>query len=260
MFGPLRRGDFRAGIGLLRHGVCTKAVSTKVSLQRVWRRVHPDLFQQHPHAQATNQRSMQELNAFLDAASRGATISESPPSQSNLQFFVRDEDKEGELREVSLQWWSPSPTLPGYAGRWTRSADKCVATLLSLIERRDPTSMMSDSDGVVAPRLPRSPYKPGIPRSETLVRAAQATAERTNQPTGAGEDDKHFGTRSAHAAGEANAADEATRTEEDHSGRYTLREELLFFFDVEEKDRQVAAERLRLLLPQVTICAVGRMC
>ena len=65
------------------------------ALRAVWRRVHPDLFQRHPRARAANERSMQELNAFLDGAARqrdalaaGSVGALDPPTGCDLTFYV----------------------------------------------------------------------------------------------------------------------------------------------------------------------------
>lgn len=43
----------------------------KSKLRELYKRIHPDLFHQHPEAQAENSRSFQLLQEYLDAALQG---------------------------------------------------------------------------------------------------------------------------------------------------------------------------------------------
>ena len=45
--------------------------SARLSLRRLWRHVHPDLFARWPEARATNQRAMQELQGLLQQGRNG---------------------------------------------------------------------------------------------------------------------------------------------------------------------------------------------
>ena len=132
------------------------------ALRAVWRRVHPDLFQRHPGARAANERSMQELNAFLDGAARqrdalaaGSVGALDPPTGCDLTFYVAPRAgepahaaaaksaDEPPFRRVSMRWRPPAAhtgpaTGARAADRWVRSADECVRMLLARLEGTEP--------------------------------------------------------------------------------------------------------------------------
>ena len=229
----------------------------KTLVQRLWRHVHPDLFQRHPHAQAINQRSMQELNAFLDtAASLQSTSRQQQPATAetiDLRFYVQTEDTQDALREVSLQWRPPTAAMrfaDRPAERWTRSADKCVAALLSQIEQ---TAVDTDVDtddkqeatakqtrrGGTGPMISDT-LKPDQARYNAMVRAAaeSASRRRSGSDTSGASADASVGT-DAFEAGMRKAAAAAAAS----SGRgLNLSDDLLFFYGLTDSEKVDAAD------------------
>ena len=108
-------------------------------LTRLWRRVHPDLFQRNPSAQAVNERSMQELLSYLDKAAHqqdavdsGSGTDVGRPESCALIFFVSGESG---LRKIDLRW-KPSLSWP-LAQQFKESAHGLVAALLQRIDKVD---------------------------------------------------------------------------------------------------------------------------
>ena len=66
-------------------------------LTGIWRRVHPDLFEQQPAARAVNERSMKQLTSLIDGASElhsaliKGSATPASPEPCELRFFVHDE-------------------------------------------------------------------------------------------------------------------------------------------------------------------------
>ena len=81
--------------------------------RRLWRHVHPDLFVRWPSAQSVNQRSMQDLNALLEASGQR------PLEPQQLRFFVRG----GAADECWRQWAMRNVVPIPY---WRRQRDQIV--------------------------------------------------------------------------------------------------------------------------------------
>ena len=116
---------------------------SRLHLHTLWRKVHPDLFQNHPKAQIANQRSMQELMAYLETA---AQCHESRDAEAvagcNLNFFIASPGDDVELHEVNLQWSAPGrsyKSLSKSPETWANNAKSLVSTLAQLVQL-DPTA------------------------------------------------------------------------------------------------------------------------
>jgi len=109
----------------------------------LWRRVHPDLFQRHPAAAASNQRAMQDVGAFLDAAAErhhalltGEPPPPPPPARS-LAFFV-DAPAPAEPREVCVRL--APPHVPRHlasaaaAERWADGVRRCIEDAVAALD------------------------------------------------------------------------------------------------------------------------------
>ena len=223
--------------------------SARLSLRRLWRHVHPDLFARWPEARATNQRAMQELQGLLQAVEvqqhaaqqRGAAAA-APPAVAELRFFVQDAADEGgeALREVSTTWRSPSRSAivraasqspAELAGLWRRSAEGCMATLLERIDPTDAAALESAHGGREGE---------AAASSAPLFTADQIAAERRRR--------RERGGRSSEAA-DAEAAAAAAASEASAGGQ--LHDELLFFDGVDEDGRARATALVASLLHEV---------
>ena len=106
-----------------------RGVALRKLAQRLWPRVHPDLFQRFPAQQAVNQRSMQELNALVDAATSPPPL----PPPCTLRFFISGADDDAP-REISRTWSPPiqvgTGSLEALTTRMERSVEACVQGLL----------------------------------------------------------------------------------------------------------------------------------
>ena len=177
-------------------------------LTGIWRRVHPDLFEQQPAARAVNERSMKQLTSLIDGASElhsaliKGSATPASPEPCELRFFVHDEGAPasgGGLREVHHHWRPPTHTarLPPQlaAQRWASAAEECAATLLQRLTNSDEGVQSAQAGGAAAPDPDREPPRPG-----SLLHAAQQAAARRHARDGTGP------TPSAAAAAEAAAA------------------------------------------------------
>lgn len=214
------------------------------ALRSLWKHVHPDLFVRHPAEQAANERSMQSLRALLDAAEEcqkalrsGGAVPAVPPRAQRLSFYVhpREEEEEAEkgaaLREISVAWRPPSPLLTSaqrsstaHAELWRRSAEGCVATLLSQIS---PEHAMSLEEH--APEASQG----ALEAAENLIHTAAAAANRcrgaTSQPSPPSDQ----------------------KPPPPLPGGGTLQRTMLFFHAVAESERPAATERLAALVHEV---------
>ncbi|KAL1520558.1 hypothetical protein AB1Y20_022134 [Prymnesium parvum] len=242
-------------------------MARKALLQRLWRRVHPDLFQRHPHAQGVNERSMQELHAFLEVASSPAPRPHA--ATVDFRFFVHrtaappHDVSAAALREISLQWETPAARgaapHPRRSGEvWESSADRCVAALVAqaeLTEREDAADEEEDEAAAhAAPRLVRRPIPPSLQpdahRHNAMVRLAAAAASRC----------KGSGARPHRPPAAPDAAVEAAAAAAAGVSVHTalsLNESLLFFHGLTESEKAPPADwdarvRLRSLLPLVS--------
>jgi hypothetical protein len=115
------------------------------ALRALWRRVHPDLFQQHPVAADANQRAMQELGAFLDQAAErhdallaGMNSALPPAPHSRLLTFFVDVPAPAAPCEVRVRI-SP-PRVPGHlspqlaARSWDEGMQRCIADAVTALD------------------------------------------------------------------------------------------------------------------------------
>lgn len=174
------------------------------ALRALWRRVHPDLFQQHPIAADANQRAMQELSAFLDQAAerhdalRAGMRSALPPAPHPrlLTFFV-DVPSPAVPYEVRVRL-SP-PRVPGHlspqlaAHTWDEGMQRCIADAVTALDRGgapggEPAGLggseaAEHSDGRSPGIANASPLYAAARRSPQSRAATQAQPSVSRRPT-----------------------------------------------------------------------------
>lgn len=153
----------------------------KALLQRLWRRVHPDLLHTRPHAARVNEASMQELRALLDRAD--------PPASSptlRLHFFVREGEREESLREISHEWRPPPAArrkAESLTDLWTKSVDRCLAVLVNKVEQPAVCPKLEDraaeKERASAPHPLSAGLQPDKHRYNAIVRVAAQSADRS---------------------------------------------------------------------------------
>ena len=223
-------------------------MSSASSLRSLWRRVHPDLFVQHPEARTVNEASMQALNALLEAADdqrsalRGGAAQPKPPHPQQFRFFVHDDAAVSALREVSVDWRPPSSLLAAaqrssaaHADLWQRSAETCVAALLQQV---DPEAQDASASAAFV----------GSERSDDPLYAGEHAGASS-----ASERRRERGEPSRHPSGEPSEA----MPPQPPPGGGQLRSSLLFFHGVSDDAQAVAVERLAALVHAVVPAGVS---
>ena len=210
--------------------------AVKSLAQRVFRRVHPDLFQRWPSAQAANQRAMQDLNQLLETAEEQRAARPAPPATSprELLFYVHAEQEAEPPREVSARWWPPSgpaSSASRRADQWDRSSENVLTALLRQI---DPSFV---ADQPSAPmETPSRAAEDAAASADPFVRAAAAAAERRRRGHDAGPSDERGAPPPPHAA----------------LGGGELQPELLFFHELPGPEaRSRATARLAGLMAEL---------
>lgn len=85
--------------------------SLKTQLRALYKRVHPDLFQQHPEAQAENSRSFQLLQEYLHAAQRGGGQRGGVLVPYRFVFFLHPETHHQQVQAPQRINGADHPTL-----------------------------------------------------------------------------------------------------------------------------------------------------
>lgn len=210
-------------------------VALRKLAQRLWPRVHPDLFHRFPAQQAVNQRSMQELNALMDAATSPPPL----PPPCTLRFFISGAEDDAP-REISRKWSPPiqvgTGSLEALATRMERSVEACVQGLLLQLQLEPKPGEAREADANPA-RPPSDADEAGVdPLLRSAIRAAVLRAQQAS---------------AQHARAEAAAEEEADAKAGGGEGHASgaLREELVFFYQVPQGEHLAATAWLRGLWP-----------
>ena len=220
-----------------------RAPALRKLAQRLWPSVHPDLFQRFPAQQAVNQRSMQELNALMDAASSPPPL----PPPCMLRFFISGAEDDAP-REISRRWIPPiqagAASVETAAKRMERSVEACVQGLLLQLQLEPTPGEAREADANQA-RSQSDADEAGVdPLLRSAIRAAVLRAQKDSA--------RHAGAAAgaeAEAEAEAEADTDAKAGGGEGRAGAVLREELVFFYEVPQEERLAATAWLRGLWP-----------
>ena len=209
--------------------------------QRLWPSVHPDLFQRFPAQQAVNQRSMQELNALMDAATSPPPL----PPPCMLRFFISGAEDDAP-REISRKWSPPiqvgAGSVEAVAKRMERSVEACVQGLLLQLQLEPKPGEAREADANQARPQSEAEGAGVDPLLRSAIRAAVLRAQKDSA--------RHAGAAAgAEAEAEAEADTDAKAGGGEGCAGAVLREELVFFYEVPQEERLAATAWLRGLWP-----------
>ena len=216
-----------------------RAPALRKLAQRLWPSVHPDLFHRFPAQQAVNQRSMQELNALMDAATSPPPL----PPPCMLRFFISGAEDDAP-REISRRWSPPiqvgAGSVEAGAKRMERSVEACVQGLLLQLKLEPKPGEAREADANQA-RAQSDADEAGVdPLLRSAIRAAVLRAQK---------DSARRAGAAAGAEAEAEADTDAKAGGDEGRAGVVLREELVFFYEVPQEERLAATAWLRGLWP-----------